>query len=348
LAIETMSPSLEIRSGKSDSIPKSALTSAIDRPDYVMIVGHGRSGTNWLLQLLNLSPETHCRNEPDEIKGSPLALLPCPWTKRERQPELDLNWGEAVQWAATRFGERDPRLPARKDHILELARRLRITRLAERPKLRSFASTFIASLRGHEWAGPAWVDRDILLKRALPVLKFVQVPGWAAWVLANRPRVAVLHIVRHPEGFLNSWRRRYLSARDPEAVSRANQQRLWQVAECDGAWRDRFGPVDQMTMDESELAYWWYACETIHRAGLENPRYRLIIYEGLAHDPIRTAQSLFQMCGLSWSRRIELDIVRTSATSKEIAGAWRQNRTRESEALVAKVLRESLMREWWT
>jgi len=30
-------------------------------------------------------------------------------------------------------------------------------------------------------------------------------------VLVNRPQTAVLHIVRHPGGFLNSWRNRYLA-----------------------------------------------------------------------------------------------------------------------------------------
>ena len=39
---------------------------------YVLIAGQGRSGTNWLLQILDLSSQTHCRNEPNDCIGSAL------------------------------------------------------------------------------------------------------------------------------------------------------------------------------------------------------------------------------------------------------------------------------------
>lgn len=42
---------------------------------YLLIAGHERSGTNWLLEIFNLSPRTFCRNEPYGIDGSPLAAL---------------------------------------------------------------------------------------------------------------------------------------------------------------------------------------------------------------------------------------------------------------------------------
>ena len=42
---------------------------------YALLLGQGRSGTNYLLHLLNQSPLTHCRNEPDEVEDSALRRL---------------------------------------------------------------------------------------------------------------------------------------------------------------------------------------------------------------------------------------------------------------------------------
>ena len=56
------------------------------RPEYALIVGQGRSGTSWLLDLFDLSPQTFCRNEPYGINGSPLANLLHDKKVRRRNP----------------------------------------------------------------------------------------------------------------------------------------------------------------------------------------------------------------------------------------------------------------------
>ncbi len=45
-------------------------------PPYALIAGQGRSGSSWLLDLFDLSSRTHCRNEPNEVRGSRLSALP--------------------------------------------------------------------------------------------------------------------------------------------------------------------------------------------------------------------------------------------------------------------------------
>jgi len=42
---------------------------------YALVSGHGRSGTNWLLELLDLSPQTFRRSEPRGVETSPLRKL---------------------------------------------------------------------------------------------------------------------------------------------------------------------------------------------------------------------------------------------------------------------------------
>ena len=41
-----------------------------------VIAGRGRSGSNFLLHLLNHSPRTFCRNEPNMFDGTALSNLP--------------------------------------------------------------------------------------------------------------------------------------------------------------------------------------------------------------------------------------------------------------------------------
>src|SRR5262245_35313807 len=42
---------------------------------HALLIGQGRSGTNYLLSLLDQSAATHCRNEPDQLDRSAFASL---------------------------------------------------------------------------------------------------------------------------------------------------------------------------------------------------------------------------------------------------------------------------------
>lgn len=157
----------------------------------------------------------------------------------------------------------------------------------------------------------------------------------------------MLHIVRHPGGFLNSWRNRYLARRDPEAVSNANRARLKIVTEADPSSAALFGDIDQMCVEESELWYWRYATETIHAAGAALPAYKLIIYEKLAADPVGVARRVYEICGLPWHAAIQETIRKSSSDSTRIADAWRSNMRGESCELLDRIMEQSRMRQWW-
>ncbi|MEQ9482329.1 hypothetical protein [Coleofasciculus sp. F4-SAH-05] len=148
------------------------------KPDYILIVGQGRSGTNWLLDLLDLSSETHCRNEGDQLATSPLAQLPSP---KVRKPLGD------------RFGQQ---------------------------------------------------------------------------------------------------------------------------------WGERFGEVEAMTVDESELWYWCYASETIHSVGEGRSNYVRVIYEDLSTDSLEITKHLYQKCHLPWTKEIEAEVAKSASRANKIATAW--------------------------
>jgi hypothetical protein len=312
-----------------------------------MIVGQGRSGTNWLLQLLDLSPWTHCRNEPNEISGSPMSKLPDAWIDRPAMPALHAGWDAAVDWTVRRLGERDQPVRSPKRHLYGISRGLQLHRLLERRRIRLTAGLLFPSLATGDWPLPRCLGNRARLGEALPILKLLQVPGWAVWVLRSRPRVLVIHIVRHPGGFLYSWRKRYLATRDRAEVALANAQRLRMVIDADPSWTLRFGDLEGMSADESELWYWRYATETIHYAGMRSSAYRLVIYENLAHHTDESVNTLYSACGLPLDPSIQARAHQTAEASPQIAHAWQNKVDTSTIALIDRVALEPDLMAWW-
>jgi len=316
-------------------------------PKYVIITGHGRSGTNWLLSLLDASPDTHCRNSPYLNPESPMAKLPSRFVQRDEIDGLDSGWDEAIAWSARHMGAGDQRIPVAKRHLHRLSCRLGLASALYYGKTRRLLALVTPGLRRKEWAVPFWLGKNESLASALPVLRTSQVPGWVCWALAHRPEARVLHIVRHPGGFLNSWRNRYLKNLDPGEVRVANLARLRDVAQADAAWAAKFGDVERLSLEESELWYWRYATEEIHRAGAGRESYRLVVYESLVADTVSLARTLYAFCGVDWSAAIAAHIARGTRQSQQIAGAWRTRCSAGDAALIDRILADSPMHAWW-
>src|SRR5262249_7473253 len=122
---------------------------------YVLIAGCGRSGTNWLLDILNQSRQTHCRNEPNQCAGSALAALPrgfapCPLL----DAELERGWDEAIARACRSFGHADHPIDVKKDHYSGAAQRMGLVRIARGKRLRRVLGSVLPSFRRQEWPIP--------------------------------------------------------------------------------------------------------------------------------------------------------------------------------------------------
>lgn len=335
------------RVGGLDHARVSGNLSVATAPEYILIAGHGRSGTNWLLELLDQSPRTHGRNEPDELLGSPFESLPSPWAMGEVPEDFALRWARAVRWAARRIGERDQRPVVDKLHFHRFSRRLGLVRINDSPRARRWLRLAWQALNSPEWLLPIWLGSRERLAQALPVLKCTQIPAWARWVVENDPTAMVLHIVRHPGGFLNSWRNRYVSAHEQAEVLAANKRRLHLVADVDPPWGERFGDVDAMGLDESELWFWRYAAETTHAAGVGRERYRLILFERLARQAPPIAEAVYRESGLTWSDELARRVASRAADSVNISHQWQKKLNEEQVALIHRVLEGSLMNAWW-
>jgi hypothetical protein len=153
--------------------------------------------------------------------------------------------------------------------------------------------------------------------------------------------------VRHPGGFLNSWQQRYLTQRDRDTVTSANERRLRAIAETDAQWAERFGDIAAMTVEESELWYWRYANEVIYRAGQNSSNYLRIIYEELAANPLVVTQRIYEQCHLPWTQVIETEVFKVAVPAQSIAKAWYAKLSTSQIDLINRVLSGSLMSQWW-
>ncbi len=317
-------------------------------PEALLICGHGRSGTNWLLSLLDYSPRTHCRNGPYALAGNPLGALPARSVARDDAPLQGADWDAAMRWTAARMGAGDQRIAVHKHHLHRWSHPLGLTSVLYRNRLRRLLGLAWPPLRKPEWRMPFWLGSARRLAEALPVVRMSQAPGWGCWVLAHRPATAVLHIVRHPAGFLDSWRRRYVAARDADAVLAANRERLHEVRDVDPTWGRRFGDIDALSLEASELWYWRYSTEVMHKAGESAPGYKLVVYESLAEDVAKVAQDVYRHCGLDWSPGVERRIAATGRESAGIAAGWKNRLASEQVDLIERITADSPMMKVWS
>ncbi|MDV2998788.1 MAG: hypothetical protein N5P05_000394 [Chroococcopsis gigantea SAG 12.99] len=315
--------------------------------EYALIAGQGRSGTNWLLDLLDISPLTRCRNEPDKLPDCALSKLPPPTVCQNFDDTFGKQWDEAIQATALRMGERDRIGTSPKVYLSETARQILGEKVLAKKQARKFISLLIPELGNSEWTVPQWYVDKSKFQEAFPIFKLNQIPAWANWTVENRPNALVIHIVRHPGGFLNSWKSRYLKKNKLEDVKEANEKRLKEIAKVDTEWAKKFGDIDAMTVEESELWYWCYTNEMIYCGGQGRPNYLSIIYENLVAEPLSITQLLYDKCNLPLTEEIKKVILENSSSSKEIAETWYKKLLPEERELVERFQSNNIMGQWW-
>lgn len=321
--------------------------------DYAIIAGHGGSGTKRLLRLLDQSPLTHCRNEPDRIESSPLSRLKGDeqrygWARTNASEQrLAEGWDQAVAWARQRVGTYDFMVTSRKAHIHPLADALELRRLTASSRARRQLGRVLAELRGEEWRLPVWLGSRAAMHKAMLVMKLNQVPAFSPWILANRPRVRVLHIVRHPAGYFNSWWLRHVAEREPEQVRRANLARLRLIVERLPEWSACFGDFETASLARLELLFWLYANKLTSDAGHGREQYLRVLDEDVVADPLATARRVYESCGCPVPPRAERWLRTASGSWREGARPWRDLIDARFVELVEEILDRSGLAAWW-
>lgn len=320
---------------------------------YGLVIGQGRSGTNWLLDCLDASSQTFCRNEPNECIPSLMDPLPNHWRIGADGARLAHWWDQVAHETATHMGERDHRLNHPKDFVRPLSQQLGIAQLSARPKARRLASRVLWSWADGEWAMPRWVGR-LDQPDTMAIFKLVQAYNWATWVIDNRPDVPVVQVVRHPGGRHESFLRRYVATADAEKVRKHKIDQLRQLAPEKGLV-ERMGPLDALTLEEAETWFGVYQMEVFEHRAARSPKYLRVVYEDMVSDPSTTIEQVFDHLGLRLSQEVQDRIDARSKTSVfgqvrdasvQIDG-WRDELAPDVLSRIEAIMDKTAISAWW-
>jgi hypothetical protein len=314
---------------------------------YVLIAGQGRSGTNWILDILDLCENTWCRNEPNELINSAMAsLADGTLIDSEFFPDTD-DWTEVIRKTGEAFGDRDRVGKESKDYYRASICRHLVQFIYDKPRVRKPLKSIFSHFELDEWVIPRFFLDDKQRSNRLTIVKVNQMPAWSHFILDKDGNGKVIHIVRHPGGFLNSWKNRYLRHMCSAVVLLENRTRLERLAGLSETWRKRMGNIIQMSLPETELWYWLYANEETYRIGLKNNRYKLVVFEKLAGDYKNEVKDILEFSTLNISKEQEKEMFKLGDNSISISDGWKQSLNTEEKSLVERILDNSELSSLW-
>lgn len=305
---------------------------------YILIAGQGRSGTNWLLNILDLCENTWCRNEPNRLVGSALSSIGNGTLINDDNIPSYNDWSEAILKTSNSFGNRDNVAVNQKIYYRNKISRLLTNIVLDKPRVRRPFENLFPFLKAEEWTIPCFLLSQDQAKQRYAVIKINQAPALSSYVLEKDNSGKVIHILRHPGGFLNSWKNRYLKHRNPETVLKENKCRLSALAETSEEWRIRMGDINSLSLPETELWYWLYANEETYRKGFKNERYLLVVFEKLASDFFSEVERILEFSSLCIPETQKSKLSKLGSDSPVIADSWRQALSEAEKDAVAKIM----------
>ncbi len=263
---------------------------------YVIVTGMGRSGTNMVLDILDQHPNTFCRNEPNALKSGPITALEEGFFLQETKANFSQRWYDAIMETSQCNGGRD-RFLASKKYFRSAAHAVIGQAIMSRSKLRRMV---LPAERNDQWPCPAAYFDPPAQKAALPVLKILMCPGWITAAHPQVPAQHVLHIVRNPLGFVQSWWKRYVMRNPggPEQVYADNRPSVRSIRQFYGKTEPLPDKFTLRNLVASELWRWRYVNERMQSTLAGSPRYMRLDYEMAVADRLETARKLYGFAGL--------------------------------------------------
>lgn len=284
-------------SGQGDGASRTA------RREYLVITGHGRSGSNRLLDAFDCHPHTFCRNEANSIAGTALnALTPAFFPSTD--PDVVEKWRAAVDQSFRILSVRDRIGKREKTYVPSAFRRWFGREVLARRTGRKALSLINPQLNKQFWSATFCYADCARLEAAYPILKLHLCSGMLLDVVPHEPSMRIVLNVRSAKSFIRSWWHRYVQSKDPEFVFSQNQPSLGRILEHFGRDDPAIRVYSDLNLIKSELWRWRYANETLYAGMRGNPRFMAVTYEQFDADPVATAAALFTFAGLEMSEAV--------------------------------------------
>lgn len=268
-------------------------------PPHVLVVGHGRSGTNMVLDLFDCHRMTFCRNEPNELTGSAFTGLGDPMFGDPAPSDFATRWHDAVARTIRASGARD-RFGTDKDYFRSDLRARLGQAVMSRTRLRVRLLPRQDGVPVEEWPCPGlYYDREALA-RALPVLKILLAPAWTRHAHDLFETQRVVHVVRPPGAFAQSWWSRYVTGigGGPEQVFADNQPSLARILAHFGRAEEMPQGYSLRALLISELWRWRYMNEVLAKALSGSERYLIVPYQSVMKERTLWAKKIYGFAGL--------------------------------------------------
>lgn len=282
--------------------------------DYVVVVGHGRSGTNLALDLFDCDLTTHCRNEVNELVGTSFTGLGDNMFLGDRPVDFIPKWVAAVEQAGRSNGVRD-RFVIHKSHFRSRVRAKLGQTLVARTSLRDLVIRRKYK-DAEEWPCPnSYYDLGAL-EQAVPILKILLSPAWIIEAHFKVPEQKVVHVIRRPEGFIQSWWSRYVMeiSLSPEEIYCENLPSLQHIFKYFGTDQQVKQEYSLYNLVVSELWRWRYVNEVLLDKLTPSSRYTPVAYEDLMGNKLLHAEKLFDFASLNMTHSIRETIKQSSNT----------------------------------
>ena len=325
----------------------------------ILIHALGRSGSNILLDCFDLTPSTHCRNEPHTFPSFPaeIHLSQDGVISEEYMPQ---HWDELVCWMGSHFSSKDrhhPQSPP-KSYYRSLGQQLKLPQtILGRRRTRKALSILLSELQEKgEYTLPAWLMQPNWQDRAIHVLKVGEsLEQHLPWILENRPGTKVIFLVRHPLGFSQSLHKRYYQQRTVDLVHHEQncerlRLRIWQAQQLGIKLPSEVTAVDVNSLGRFEVVLWsWFV---FHEIGYHlysgQPDVEIVTYEKILAEPIPQLKKIYAHCNLPWDEHVEQAVSSTFGFSARLAQSFLQYWSEDEQQIANDVLRHSSMRSAWT
>ena len=292
------------------------------RPPMVLITCAGRSGSKWMLKMLDFHPQTLGRNEPNRMD------------RGLSDPEAE-NWEQRALDSGARIGFVDLAPDVVKDHARLWVKLTRADKLL-------YTRTVQKVFGRHPEAQYPWsMYNTKRMAQAQRVMKIVNARYLICKVLEETTHIPVIHIIRHPSGMLSSWLIRFAPNQDPDELMGLQRGIYSRICERDPAFAQICGPVEGKELAELKVWCWRHAQEHMLRLGRAHPRYMQVTFEKLSQNPVEIMEPAYALCGLEFTDVIRKHIDQETKASPAIATAWKKKLDPKHQEMVERVLEGS-------
>lgn len=259
----------------------------------VFLIGSGRSGTTFIQRIFDSHPGTLCLHEPDSIRRTtnpPFTPLEEDYADLEdvtARYVADLMTVRGLRAVSKRpFFRKSYRGPMR-----ETMRRSVLTAMG------ALDLTLGRVVRMSGWPVPDLADTS----GATPVLKSVECLSRLPLIARACPDVQVVHILRHPCGFVASQLRGRELGKMPPGQVFPERLKL-PIARKHGLTVEKLE-----AMDPAERMAWGWTIsnDTALTLSEDFPNVQPLVYDALCDNLIPEAKTLLESCGLDWHVQVE-------------------------------------------